>query len=143
MSCERSLACLIHARHFSEDSKNESVSSLSRAFLAVQSGELMIKAIYFKRFPKTPLPKKLRKHSSRELLDLVCKKAGIKAPKDVIEAVERVEALYEASRYPDDAANYFGTELIHPGCQRMPDKIPEILRDTEIIFKWAETELDK
>jgi len=137
MSFSLSDAYLVHARHCNEDSKNEEISAQNRVSLAMNAGELIFKALYYKHEPDG----KVEGHLGPRLSGKICHQLGITPPKQVVESLRKVEKHYEASRYPEETTKYFCELSMQVGCQIYPEILDSVLEDIEIIFKWIDKQL--
>lgn len=137
MSFERWEAHLVHARQFLNDSKTEGIFAHTRAFLALQAGELALKALFYNQFPNG----NQRGHLSRRLVGDVCHKLDITAPPEIVDAAGRIEKHYNATRYVEDTTKYFCSTAMQVGCWHYTPILGDIISDVETIFDWVEGQL--
>jgi HEPN domain-containing protein len=127
----------VHARQCFEDSKNGTVSAQNRAYLSLQAGEFILKAVYYKKVPDG----EIRGHLSQRLVDKIQDQIQENIPIAIKHAAKQVEEHYQASRYPEDTSKYFCCLSMEVACQHYPDVLDDILRDIEIIFQWGEEQI--
>ena len=137
MSFEKWEAYLVHARHCYEDSQSECISAQNRVSLAMNAGELIFKALYYKH----ETDGRVEGHLGPGLSGKICHQLGIIPPKQVVESLRRVEKHYEASRYPEETTKYFCELSMQVGCQIYPEILDSVLEDVETIFTWLEGEI--
>ncbi len=139
MSFSSSEAYLVHARHCNEDSKNEEISAQNRVSLAMNAGELIFKALYYKHEPNG----KVEGHLGPRLSGKICHQLDITPPKQVVESLRSVEKHYKASRYPEETTKYFCELSMQVGCHIYPEILESVLEDIETIFMWVEEEIKR
>lgn len=139
MSLARWEANITHARQFCLNSENESNFPHTRAFLALQAGELALKALYYRFFPNGD--KVEHSHLTTNLVNIVCNELGTEEPQEILDAVRRIYRHYTAARYPEDTTEYFCCASYQVGCWTYPDILDEIHADVETIFDWVEKQL--
>lgn len=137
MSIEKWEAYHIHARQCFEDCKNETVSAQNRASMSLQAGELILKAVYYKKVPDG----EISGHLSQGLVDRIQNQIQETIPVAIKHAAQQVEEHYQASRYPEETSQYFCCLSMEVACQHYPYVLGDILRDIEIIFQWGEEQI--
>jgi len=131
-----STAAMIHARQFLFNSKNASLFPNVRAHLAAISAELALRAVYYKHHPE----REIKKHISKSLVGEVCYQCGLESDVGVVEAADRLEPHYTASRYPEETTREFDCVAMQVGCWHYPYVIEDIVADAEKIVDWASSQ---